>query len=421
MATEVVMPKLGLTMTEGTINRWLKQEGEQVEKDEPLLEVSTEKVVTEVEASASGILGKIIVPEGGTVEVATPIAFITAPGEEIPKTAVPAYAASSCAERRPNQASEEAPEPLVQLPLAKSRVKASPKAKKMAGERGIDLSLLKGSGPGGRIIAKDIGQYIPPSAPAPEPAPAPAPVPELVSAPSPWGDEVIEIKGIRKVIAERMTQSFTEKPHVTLNVRVDVSELQKLRRKINTHLQGDGASGAEISKISFNDLLLKLTALSLTRHRNMNAIIEGNRIVRRGEINIGLAVALDEGLIVPVVRSADRRSLKEIAVETKDLVKRARENLLTQDEFQGGTFTLSNLGMFGVENFTPIVNPPEVAILGVGQINRVPLVEENEIIIKPVIYLSLSFDHRATDGAQAAIFLKTLKDLIEEPQLIWLL
>ncbi|MGI6097492.1 MAG: dihydrolipoamide acetyltransferase family protein [Dethiobacteria bacterium] len=398
MATEVVMPKLGLTMTEGTINKWLKQVGEEVKKGEPLLEVSTDKVVTEVEAPAPGVLAKIIVPEGETVEVAKVIAIITALGEELPD--IPAPETETKSEPKAPKI-QEFERTMIQAPPAKERIKASPKAKKLAREKGLDLSQIKGTGPGGRIVARDVENFTPP---------ATGPLPPVTA-----GDESVELQGMRKVIAERMSKSFSEKPHVTLNSRVDVSALQKLRNKINEHLESKGI------KVTFNDLLLKVTAAALAHHRDLNAIVEGNRLVKRGAVNLGLAVALDDGLVVPVIKNADRLPLADIASLTKELIEKARAGRLKPDELQGGTFTLTNLGMYGIENFTPIINPPEVAILGVGQILKVPVVEGEEIAIKPMMYLSLSFDHRVIDGAQAAVFLKTLKELIEEPRLIWLL
>ena len=398
MATTVIMPKLGLTMTEGTIERWLKKEGDRVQKGEPLVEIITEKINFQYESPSSGILRKILHHEGEVVKVTTPIAIIAEEGEALPEVEkirpgvsieVPMPATVQSQKER-----EEAPK----------RILASPLAKKMAREKGIDIASLQGSGPGGRIVRTDVlkatGRITAEAAPSPPPAPIPV-------------GKVIPLKGIRKIIAKRMTESFQNIPHFYLSLEVEMSALQGLRERLKDEIEKRSSI-----KLTLTDLLTKVTASALKSHPAMNSRIEGDQIHLIEEINIGVAIALEDGLIVPVVHGADKKSLTEISITLRDLTQRAREGKLSIEDVGGGTFTLSNMGMLGIDKFNPIINPPECSILGVGRTVEKPVVRRGEIVIKPMAWLSLSSDHRIVDGATAALFLNHLKKLIEDPALL---
>lgn len=385
MSYELVLPQLGLTMTEGTIIRWLKKEGDSVEKGDSLVEITTDKASNLIESPCSGLIKQILVPAGKKVPVLTTIALIVQSNESIayPTSVDRAADVGDLAKRRGDR----------------KRIKSSPKARKMAAERNLSLSQIKGSGPSGRIVAKDIEEFVSTSV---------EPLEDKKGA-----DVVVEMEGMRKIIADSMSKSFHEKPHVTLNSCVDVTKILELHRALNHSLE-------EGLRIGINDLLIKCAALILKERPFLNSIVDGSKIILRKEINIGLAVSLPDGLVVPVVHSADQLSLKEIAKKTKILIEAARANSLEFHHLEGGTFTISNLGMFGIESFTPIINQPECAILGVGEIKETPVVEEGSIVIRKMMYFSLSFDHRAIDGAQAAQFMQSLKTLIHRPDLIWL-
>jgi pyruvate dehydrogenase E2 component (dihydrolipoamide acetyltransferase) len=396
MATTVIMPKLGLTMTEGTIEKWLKQEGDRVEKGEPLVEIITEKINFQYEAPASGILRKILHHEGEVVSVAIPIAIIAEEGEvlteiEAIKPKVPIEVPMTAAIQK---TMEEIPK----------RIFVSPIARKMAQEKGIDLHSLKGSGPGGRIIKIDVlrvaekvmVQKVEPSLPLQKPS-----------------ERFIPLKGIRKIIAKRMAESFQNIPHIYLSLEVDMSAVQDLRERLKEEVE----KRAKV-RLTLTDILVKVAALALKNHPIINSRIEGDQIHLLEEINIGVAIALEDGLIVPVVHHADQKSLTEIASTIRDLAQRAREGKLSLEDVAGGTFTLSNMGMLGIDKFSAIINPPECSILGVGRTVEKPVVQEGEIKIKPMAWLSLSSDHRIVDGATAALFLNHIKKLLENPALL---
>ncbi len=396
MATTVIMPKLGLTMTEGTIEKWLKQEGDRVEKGEPLVEIITEKINFQYESPASGILRKILHHEGEIVPVATPIAIIAEEGEAFPefeaiklevpvKVPIPATVQGEIKELR-------------------KRIFASPIARKMAQEKGIDLSSLKGSGPGGRIIKMDVIQSVEKgTARAVEPTPP-------VTTPL---EKLIPLKGIRKIIARRMTESFQNIPHFYLSLEVEMSAVMELREKLKEEIENRVRV-----KLTLTDILVKGVATALKEHSIINSRIEGDQIRLLDEVNIGVAIALEDGLIVPVVRHADQKSLTEIALTLRDLTQKAKEGKLSLEEVGGGTFTLSNMGMLGIDKFNPIINPPECSILGVGRTVEKPVVQGREIKIKPMAWFNLSSDHRIVDGATAALFLNHIKKLLENPTLL---
>jgi len=392
MATTVIMPKLGLTMTEGTIERWLKQEGDRVEKGEPLVEIITEKINFQYESPASGILRKILHHEGETVPVTTPIAIIAEEGEavaevEMVKPEVPAEGPLPAAVQR------ESKEP-------SKRIFVSPIARKMAQEKGINLSFIKGSGPMGRIIKMDVLK-------AAEKGVAPP-----TQRPS---EKLIPLKGIRRVIAKRMTESFQNIPHFYLSLEIDMTSCLALHEQLR----------AEVEKrtqlrLTLTDILVKVAASALKVHPIINSRIEGNQIHLIEEINIGVAIALEDGLIVPVIHHADQKSLTEIASTLRDLTQKAKEGKLSLEEVGGGTFTLSNMGMLGIDKFNAIINPPECSILGVGRTVEKPVFHGGEIRVRPMAWFSLSSDHRIVDGAIAALFLNHIKKLVETPSLLLL-
>ena len=400
MATEVKLPRLGQGMESGTIVRWLKSEGDAVAKREPLYELDTDKVTQEVEAEADGILLKIVVAEG-EVDVGTTVGVIGKEGEEFTVAAVTAPAPAEAPAATPAAAdlAEPAHAPAASAAEADGRVKASPLARRIARERGIDLAGVSGTGPDGRVIAEDVEN-------------APAGGPSIVASfAAPSGEvEIVELTTTRKTIARRLTDAWTA-PVFQLGVSVDMTEALALRERLVTRL----AEGA--SKPTVNDILTKLAAVALTRHRAVNAVFTGDTIQRFPNAHVAIAVAAPNGLIVPVIRDADRRTIQEIAEARTDLVGRARSGKLTLADLEGGTFTISNLGMFGVEQFVAVLNPPQVAILAVGAVKDTAVVVDGAIDIAPMLQLTLTCDHRAIDGAEGADFLRTLVALVEQPAL----
>ncbi len=383
MATTVIMPKLGLTMKEGTIAKWLKKEGDRVKKGEPLVGIITEKLNFQYDSPASGILRKILHPEGKAVPVTTPIAIIAEEGEALPeiettkpvvrKEAPPTMPAAAVQGERKEH---------------RERILASPFAKKTAQEKGIDLSLLKGSGPDGRIIQTDV----------------------VTAAERIQPEKLIPLKGIRKIIAQRMTESFRDIPHFYLSVEVDMSAVQDLKETVK-----DEVEKRTKVRLTLTDILVKIVASALQDHPIINSRIDGDQIRLLEEINVGVAIAIEDGLIVPVVHHADQKSLSEIASAIRTLTKRAKRGKLSFEDVEGGTFTLSNMGMLGIDKINPIINPPECSILGVGRTVEKSVVREGEVKIKPMAWLTLSSDHRIVDGAAAGLFLNRIQKLIETP------
>ena len=404
MASEVKLPRLGQGMESGTIVKWLKSEGERVEKGDPLYELDTDKVTQEVEAEASGVLLKIAIPEG-EVPVGRTIAVIGEEGEQVE------LSENGASEQPPPAAETEVQ--TVETPARESetasigepvtaqrdggRVKASPLARRIARERGIDLASLRGTGPEGRIVAEDVeraGVSTPAAA-----APAPAPVSGEV--------ERIELTSIRKTIARRLTEAW-QIPVFQLQTSADMTRANALVAR----LREDG------TKATVTDVLTKVCAAALMRHREVNAQYSEDAILRYPTANVGIAVAAPQGLVVPVIRSAERLRLAEIAAERAEVVGRARENKLQRSDLEDGTFTISNLGMYRVERFTAVLNPPQAAIVAVGATEERAVPVDGEIVVRPMLTLTATFDHRAVDGAPAADFLQTVKELLEEPGLM---
>jgi pyruvate dehydrogenase E2 component (dihydrolipoyllysine-residue acetyltransferase) len=418
VASEVKLPRLGQGMESGTIVKWLKSEGEHVEKGEPLYELDTDKVTQEVEAEASGVLLKIAIPEG-EVPVGRTIAVIGEEGEQVELSGngaseqPPPGAAESDVQtveapaqapaREPDRAEgrEAAAETAglreeVAAQRDGGRVKASPLARRIARERGIDLASLRGTGPEGRIVAEDVERA---GVSAPAAAPAPAPAPGEV--------ERVELTSIRKTIARRLTEAW-QIPVFQLQTSADMTRVDALVAR----LREDG------TKATVTDVLTKVCAAALMRHREVNAQYSEDAILLYPTANVGLAVAAPQGLVVPVIRSAERLRLAEIAAARAEVVGRARENKLQRSDLEDGTFTISNLGMYRVERFTAVLNPPQAAIVAVGATEERAVAVDGEVVVRPMLTLTATFDHRAVDGAPAADFLQTVKELLEEPGLM---
>ncbi|MDO8739776.1 dihydrolipoamide acetyltransferase family protein [Candidatus Deferrimicrobium sp.] len=388
MATNVIMPSLGFDMTEGQLARWLKNEGDPVEKGQAIAEIETEKATVEIEAASSGILTRIFVQAGETVPVGTVIGVIAATGEEV--AAVPA---------------PPAPPPSAPVPEAgegpassEARVKASPVARKMAEEAGLDLSRIKGTGPGGRVLERDV-QAATAAKSAPEPSGVPA-------GPAPGA--TVPLSRMRKTIARRMTESKTMAPHFYITVEITMDDAMKMREQLNR-------LAPEAERISVNDLIVAAAARTLARFPALNASYREGNLEMHSQVNIGIVVALEDGLIPPVLRDADKKTLKRIAAESRALTERARTNKLRSDDLGGGTFTVSNLGMFDVDEFIAIINPPEAAILAVGAVTLRPVAAAGEVRIASLMKTTLSVDHRVADGAQAGRFMQEFKKLLENP------
>lgn len=415
MAYEILMPQLGLTMEEGTVSSWLKHEGDAVKAGEAILEITTDKLTNEVTSEHDGVLLKIVAQEGEDIPVKGLLGYIGEAGEQVGGAAAPAAVPVEAVAPAAASASVIAP---AAVSAGGARIRISPFARKLAANMGVDYSALTGSGPSGRIVAKDIyaAAEARKSAPAAAPA-APAAAPAAPAAKKGGlelmeGDTIAKLSGMRKVVAERMLQSHTEIPPVTQNTKVDVTALMKFRKSL---IETAG------KKFSVNDLILKATAKVLRAHPEVLVSYDNGRVIQRAHVNLGMAVALDAGLIVPVIRDADKMGLDELAAKAKDLATRAKENKLTTDEYKGSTFSVSNLGMFGIETFTPIVNQPDAGILGVCAIqDELVMDDEGNISKHQVMRLSFTYDHRLIDGAVAAKFIMDLRDLLQSPMNILL-
>ena len=430
MATIVKMPKLGTTMTEGTIVKWLKNEGDLVEQGEIYVEIQTDKVNIEDEAERSGILRKIIAKEGETVKVGEPIAIIADAHEELPDLEI--------ADDKSPEKQEESSQVIMQQEdrtedekeTIPGKIKASPAAKRVARENQIDLSKVTPSGPNGRIVEKDVLAYIQENKVRATPVAKKiamekqidlkslqkSPVERITKADleeqmmMQEEESTIPVIGMRKIIAESMTYSKKVAPHIYLSLEVDMSKVIDIREKLIPLVQDKYDV-----KLSYNHILIKAVATALRLNPLVNSSFIEEKIILKQNINIGLAVALEDGLIVPVIKDADKKGLGIIAKETAELILKAKNKKLLPDEYQGGTFTITNLGMFDIENFCAIINQPETAILAVGKIMKKPVVVDDEITIRPMMNLTLSCDHRAIDGAVGAKFLQNLKEILEEP------
>ena len=413
MPSYIEMPKLSDTMTEGTLVKWLKQKGDKVIAGDILAEVETDKATMEMESFDDGILSEIYVTEGQKVAIGQRIAMLLAPGESPPDPGAPAPAAQP-APSAEKSAPEPAPAP-VPVPLeGGGRVKSSPLARKIATEKGIDLSRLTGSGPGGRIVQRDVLGAQPGGAPARPPAPAPSIAAPVPAAPAVEGDRRIPLSGMRRAIAERLLASKTQIPHFYLNIEVDAGELMRIRAEVNADAEKAGQA-----KLTVNDFVLKAAIVAASRVPKVNASFAGDSIIQYASINMAVAVAVEEGLVTPVIRDAQKKSLREINEIVKDLAARARTKKLKPEEYQGGTLTVSNLGSYGIESFSAIINPPQALILAIGAVVKKPVVTpQGQIVVGQRMAIGLSADHRVVDGAIGAEYLAELRRLIENPALM---
>jgi pyruvate dehydrogenase E2 component (dihydrolipoamide acetyltransferase) len=389
---DVLMPRLSDTMTEGVVGQWLKGEGDVVAPGDVLAEIETDKATMELEAYDGGVLTRIIAPPGSTVPIGQPIAVIDdSTAVDVPKT-VGGQADTSAPWALPPEARP--------VPPPATPVRATPLVRTLAREHGIDLTRVTGSGPGGRIVRKDIDGIIDQRSAAAQPG-----------APTGIGgedDEQVPLSSIRRITAQRLTESAAA-PHFYLTAVADAGALQRLRNELNAEFSDTGP------KISVTDLLIRACAVTLRTHLHVNSSWGGDHLVRHGHVNVGCAVATDSGLLVPVIRDADRKTLTEIGAEAHALIDRARAGKLTPNELTGSTFTVSNLGMYGIDHFTAVINPPEAAILAVGAVQEEAVVRDGQLTAATTLKLTLSIDHRVLDGATAAVFLQDLVKLLEHP------
>jgi pyruvate dehydrogenase E2 component (dihydrolipoamide acetyltransferase) len=400
VATLINMPKLGQTMEEGTVLTWLKHAGERVSRGEPLVQIETDKVVCDIEASQSGLLHTLLAQEGEKIPVGNAIAVIAAEGETVDVATLLSTRPQSAGSASPPPSQERsaaAPTPSLQpstaAATAPQEIRISPAARKLAREHGIHLASLRGTGPGGRIVVEDVERAID--------APTLTATPERVR-------RIIPLSGRRGTIAQRMTQSWTQVAHVTEVMEIDMTEVVALRRRRMAAWEREFGV-----RISLTDMLTFAVGRTLRQFPDLNARLEGQEIKILEDIHLGVAVATPEGLIVPVIRHADQRSLGDIAQQSAQLAEKAHGRRLSLDEVSGGTFTLTNLGSYGIEIFTPLVNYPQCAILGIGRVAERPVVVPGRIDVRSMMYASLSFDHRIIDGAPAAMFLQQLKTRLE--------
>ena len=412
MATKVHMEALSPTMEEGRLVKWTKREGEAVKTGETLAEVETDKAVMELVARADGQLIKVMVPEGSTVPVGSVVAYIGKPGEKVDgagsgeQGAAPPAPAATAAPKPPPAAPVAAPSgsTAVPVPADATRVKASPLAKRIAKEAGVDLKLVQGSGPGGRVIKRDVeggAPLAPAAAPAAQPS---APLPPRSGAPF----EDVLLTQIRKTIAKRLAMSLGPVPHFFLTIEADMERAAEARDAVNKQL-GDAG------KVSFNDIVIKAVALALVQHRACNAWFQEDHIRYWNEVHIGMAVAVADGLITPVIRNADMKSLTQIGAEARELAQKARNRRLKPEEYTGATFSVSNLGMFDIDQFTAVINPPEAGIVAIGSIVAKAVPDGDRVVVRRRLRVTMSCDHRVIDGATGAAFLKTLKQMLENP------
>ena len=412
MITKVHMEALSPTMEEGQLVRWLKSEGDAVATGDILAEIETDKATMELVARGDGVLRKILLAKGGTAPVGEVIAVIATAGEDISSVGGTA-GASAPAPAAPSPGSSPARTAAPVVPTTapapspseeKGRVKASPLARRLADDLGVDLANVEGSGPGGRIVKRDIEAAKETAAAAPAPAATWAPVESEY--------EDVPVSQLRKTIAKRLVESIGPVPHFFLTVDVDMGRIIEARRTINAMLEKQG------EKISINDIVLKGVAAALRRHPDCNAQWQGTHVRRFGAVHLGVAVAIEDGLITPVVKNAHLKGIAQIAREVRELAARAREKRLMPDEYTGSTFSVSNLGMFGIHEFTAIINPPEAGILAVGAVEDAPVVVDGQVVVRSRMRITMSCDHRVIDGAQGSRFLATLKAMLEEPTAI---
>jgi len=452
LATSIVMPQMGYDMHEGKVVRWLKKEGEEVTRGEVIAEIETDKATVEYEAYTGGVMAKIVAEEGVAIPVGGLIAVMTAPGEAIPEDILTDAAIASAADSpAPAAAAVEAPEapiPAAAAPADTEEIRASPLARRLARERGFDLAIITGTGPGGRITEADIPEQGAAAAPAalasfngyikasplakrlarergidlatltgtgpggrvievdvPEHA---APAAAGSAAPATLVSDNVELSRMRQAIARVTSDSKRDAPHFYVAVDVDMTKAMSFRRDLNDELDAE-------NRVSVNDLIVKASAIAIGRHPKFNSFFRDDHLQMNAAINVGIAIALESGLIVPGINGCERKSLVEIAAASRDLVSRANSGTLRNDEYSGTTFSVSNLGAFDIESFTAIIFPPHAAILAVGTVKEQPVVRDGELAIAQIMKATLSTDHRVADGAEAAQFLVEIKKLLQNP------
>jgi pyruvate dehydrogenase E2 component (dihydrolipoamide acetyltransferase) len=402
--TEVIMPKMGDGMEEGTLLSWSKKEGDKVKAGEVIGEIQTDKAVMELEAPGKGTLGGFLIQEGETVPVGVPIAAILKDGETLPAgwgkggapVAAPAEEASAPAAAEAPAAAASAPA----APASSGRVKASPLARRIAADAGVEISAIEGSGPGGRIVEKDVRAAI-----AAQSSPAPAPAAPLAAASA--ADTKVPLNRLRGIIAQRTQASFRDVPHFYVTLEVDLEGIEAIR---------DAFKVDEAGRISINDFIVKACAMALQEMPIVNSSFGGDHLVQHGSVNVGVAVAIPDGLVVPVIRNANLLTLRQIAAASRDLAEKARANKLTPEEMSGGTFSISNMGMLNVDAFGAIINAPEAAIVAISSARRVPVITaDNEIEVRTRMNITGSFDHRVVDGAIGAQFMNLIREALEKP------
>ena len=397
MATNIVMPQMGYDMREGTVVRWHKKEGEAVARGEALADIETDKAIVEYPAFISGVLGKIMAEAGVVVPVGELIAVITAPGEDVPDNLTQAEAEPTLAPV--NTAPQVAPTQGSAVAAKSDEVRASPIARRLARERGINLGDLTGTGPGGRIVEKDVLEYTPPD--------AAVAVSDSLASPNPQS-HLVELSRMRQTIARVTSDSKREAPHFYVTAEVDMTGAMDLRRDINEAVAGD-------TRGTVNDLIVKAAALALVKYPKFNAFFQGESLRMNASINIGIAIALEAGLMVPGIGNCEAKKLTEIAAASKDLIERANSGHLRNEEYSETTFSVSNLGMYDVESFSAIIYPPHAAVLAVGTVKEQAVVRNGELAVAQMMKATLSTDHRVADGAEAARFLVEIKEILENP------
>ncbi|ACI49963.1 pyruvate dehydrogenase complex dihydrolipoamide acetyltransferase [Gluconacetobacter diazotrophicus PA1 5] len=419
MSVNILMPALSPTMTEGKLSRWLKKEGDAIHSGDVIAEIETDKATMEVEAVDDGLLGRILVSEGTEgVKVNAPIAIVVAEGESVPDDAAPVAAAPAAAPVAAAPVSEAkapaiaaapaVPQGAAPAPAQGTRVFASPLARRIAAQKGIDLSGVKGSGPNGRIVRRDVESATAAPVAAPVPSPAPSAPAAAIEAPH----TAVPNSTIRKVIARRLTEAKSTIPHFYVAMDVELDALLDLRAKLNA---ASPAEGPGAFKLSVNDMLIKAVAVTLRRVPKVNASYTEDATILYDDVDVSVAVSIADGLITPIVRQADRKSLREISEDAKDLITRARAGKLKPQEFQGGSFSISNMGMYGVKEFSAIINPPQAAILAIAAAEKRAVVKDDAIRIATVMTVTLSVDHRVVDGALAAEWVSTFRSVVESP------
>lgn len=416
MAETISMPKLGFDMAEGLLVRWVKQVGENINKGDVLAEIETDKATVEVESSASGVVLQHIIEQGTIVPVNAPIAIVGAAGEKVDaptQAPTPSKVESDALSLSKGQKSNTAPQTqptVVPVPqtiaaVPTGLVKASPLAKKIAKDNQVDLSRVQGTGPGGRVVRKDVESALSSGQP---PAASRQPVSLLGPPIASHEDEVVQLTKLRQAIARRMTESKTGVPHFYVTHEYKMDAVMAMRKQANEYLSDD-------EKLSVNDFIIKAVALTLREFPNLNATFAGDKVVRHGAVNVGVAVAVENGLLTIAHKDTDQKTLRLISGEVKAMVARARGGKVKPDDIEGSTFSISNLGMYDVENFIAIVNPPEAAILAVGSAREVPVVESGELKVGWRMKATISVDHRVSDGAEAAQFMQALAGFLENP------